>query len=269
VNWDPEQEQDSSVVNEVDDRLAGDLVWELFPDRGAPLAPKSVLVRFGGWTAVACLVAAWWVVAPPVGVFMACLAVAWGDFRRGWQVARSIPDKAGGTVCARFAYAWAAWKLGLTAVLFMFGTAFLAAGWKKPEPPPAFFTAALLVVVGYSLSAMLTALGLVRAYRSGMRVWVGEGVNRARTLLLAMLIVGFTVAVLGPLGMLLTSFVPNRNAGGAESDFSVSLVVGGILALAIVGPVVMLVILDWLSRRVVALGPSKFGAKVPTVGKFQ
>jgi len=42
-----------------------------------------------------------------------------------------------------------------------------------------------------------------------MRVWVDEGVNRARTLLLAMLIVGFTVGVLGPMGVWLAVSVPH------------------------------------------------------------
>jgi hypothetical protein len=34
------------------------------------------------------------------------------------------------------------------------------------------------------------------------------------------------------------------------------------------GPVIILVVLDWFSRRVVADRPGKFGAKVPTVGKW-
>lgn len=144
----------------------------------------------------------------------------------------------------------------------MFGVAFLAR--KQSDVPPAIVTSALLVVGGYSLSAVLTALGLVRAYRSGMRVWVGEGVNRARTLLLAMLIVGFTAGVLGPLCVLLTKGVPYRNASG----IAVGLVVCANFALMIIAPVVMLLILDWLSRRVVADRPSKFGPKVPTIGKW-
>ena len=34
------------------------------------------------------------------------------------------------------------------------------------------------------------------------------------------------------------------------------------------GPVIILLVLDWFSRRVVADRPGKFGAKVPTVGKW-
>ena len=45
----------------------------------------------------------------------------------------------------------------------------------------ALFAAELLWLGGFSLSAALTASGLLAAYRSGMRVWIGDGVNRART----------------------------------------------------------------------------------------
>ena len=48
---------------------------------------------------------------------------------------------------------------------------------------------------GFTVSATLTALGLLAASRSGMRVWIGEGVNRARTLLMGMLVAGFTFIV--------------------------------------------------------------------------
>jgi hypothetical protein len=249
-------------VNEVDDRLAGDLVWELFPQRAAVGAAPSLFARSGRWLVLACIVAVCWLFDRSLAVLIVCLGVAEGDFRHAWRIMRSIPDKAGGTICALFACAWGAWKIGVTAVVFMFLSVFL--GRKQAAVPPAFLTSALLVAGGYVLSAALTAVGLARAYRAEMRVWIGEGVNRARTLLLGMLIVGFTVGVLGPLCVWLSAAVPARN----ESNVSVGLVVGAILALAFIGPVIMLLILDWLSRRVVADRPSKLGPKIPTVGKL-
>ena len=117
---------------------------------------------------------------------------------------------------------------------------------------------------GYLLSATLTAAGLVRAYRSGMHVWVGEGVNQARTLLLAMLIVGFAVAVLGPMCVWLAVGVPHASESGDHVAVELEVMFG----LMFVGPFVMLLILDWVCRRVVADRPGKFGPKVPTVGKW-
>jgi hypothetical protein len=251
-------------MNEVDDRLAGDPVWELFPQRAAGPARGPRRTRYARWLAVACLVAVIWPFSPALGVLIACLAVAAGDFRYGRQLARSIPDKAGGAVCARFTYAWGAWKLGMTAFAFAFATACIA-GRKSSDVPPGFVASLLLCLHGWLLSAVLTAAGLGRAYRSGMRVWVGEGVNQARTLLLAMLIVGFTVAVLGPMGVWLAASAPSARDSG--DVVRVSAVVGAMFALMLLSPVVMLVVLDRLSRRIVADSPGKFGPRVPAVGK--
>ena len=81
-----------------------------------------------------------------------------------------------------------------------------------------------------------------------------------------MLIVGFAVAVLGPMGAWLAASAPH--ARDADDVVRVSMTVGVTLGLSFLGPVVMLVVLDWLSRRVVADHPGKFGPKVPTVGKW-
>jgi hypothetical protein len=252
-------------MNDVDDRLAGDLVWELFPHRAAGPARESRSTGYARWLAAAYLVALTWPFSPALAVLIACLAVGAGDFRYGWQLGRSIPDAAGGTICARFTYAWGAWKLGMTAFAFAFVTACVA-GKKSPEVPPGFVPSMLLCLAGWLLSAVLTFAGLIRAYRSGMRVWVGEGVNQARTLLLAMLMVGFAVAVLGPFGVWLTASAPFARDG--DDVVRVILFVGATIALMLLSPVIMLLILDRLSRRVVADRPGKFGPKVPTVGKW-
>ena len=97
-----------------------------------------------------------------------------------------------------------------------------------------------------------------------MRVGVGQGVNQARTLLLGMLIMVFAVAVLGPLCFWLAVGVPHA---GDRND-GVAWFVGGMLGLMFVSPVVLLLILDWVCRHVVADRPGKFGPKVPAVGKW-
>jgi hypothetical protein len=253
-------------MNEVDDRLAGDPVWELFPYPVPGHAQGSPGGRdYRQWLAMACLVAGCWLLYPPLGVVTVCLAIAARDFRLGRQLARSIPDKAGGTVCARFTYAWGAWKVGCAAFALMFVVMILfsAAGGRR-EVPPAFFAAMLLWMGGFSASAALTASGLLRAYRSGMRVWIGEGVNQARTLLLGMLVLGFTVVVLGPMCLWLTGRFPRPSDGRGDDLWGLLAFFGCMLG----GALVILLVLDWVSRRVVADRPGKFGPKVPTLGKW-
>jgi hypothetical protein len=258
-------------MNEIDDRLAGDLVWELFPARAARPANDSRLARSARWLACAGVVIASGLWSPTLALVMACLAVSAGSFRNGRQLARSIPDKAGGLVCARFTYAWGAWKFSMIALAVAFATPIIVlngrtAGQTAPEMPPVFVASLQLWAAGYLLSAALTAAGLARAYRYGMRVWVGEGVNRARLLLLGMLLAGFTIGVLGPLGLWLAASAPFARDGGDVSR--VTVVVATMLGLIFGGAICTLLVLDCLAHRVVADRPGKFGPKVPAVGKW-
>ncbi len=252
-------------MNEPDDRLAGEPVWELFgPPTPGPAQDAPRKGPYRRWLAVAGLIAVSWWLFPPLAVAVACLAIAARDFRTGRQLARSIPVKAGGTICARFTHAWGAWKLGATALALMFASiATLGPERDGRDVPPVFVASLLFCIGGFTVSAALTASGLLMAYRSGMRVWVGEGVNRARTLLLGMLLVAFTVVVLGPLSVWLSGRFPR--AGDSRADFRFWLASYGLF---LGGPVVILLVLDWFGQRVIADRPGKFGPNVPTVGKW-
>ena len=111
-------------MHEPDDRLAGDPIWELFTDP----APTPASRLLGSWLATAALVAAAWVVSPPLAILIAALAVSLGEFRKGRQLRRAIPDKAGGEICALFRYAWGTWRLGVAAFVLMFVTVLIASG---------------------------------------------------------------------------------------------------------------------------------------------
>ncbi len=249
-------------MSEPDDRLVGDPVWELFPGPSHEVRRSR---RYLSWLAAAGLIVLAWFLYPPLSVIVACLAVAARDFHTGRRLARSIPDKAGGGICALFSYAWGAWKLGITAFVLMFVTISIKmpAG-KGSGPPPEFIAAGLLWFGGFMASAALTAMGLVKAFRSGMRVWIGEGVNQARTLMLGMLVVGFVLLVLMPICLWLVGLAPR--AGDGQDSFLPMML--GLCGCMFGGPVLILVVLDWFSRRVVADRPGKLGAKVPTVGKW-
>ncbi len=251
-------------MNEPDDRLVGDPVWELFPDPSAVHEARRSR-RHLSRLAVAILIVVAWFLYPPLSISGACLAVAARDYQTGRRLARSIPDKAGGGICSLFSYAWGAWKLGVTAFVLMFATlAITVAEGIERDPPPAFIAAVLLWIGGFTASAALTAAGLVKAFRTGMRVWIGEGVNQARTLMLGLLVVGFVFFVLGPMLLWIVGLAPRAS----DSHNSVLPILLGLYGCMIGGSVLILVVLDWLSRRVVADRPGKFGAKVPTVGKW-
>src|SRR5690349_12992696 len=113
---------------EPDDRLAGDPVWEMFP-ASPPPAPGARRYLYG----LAALIAAAWFLWPPLSVALACLSATFQDFRTGRQLARSIPDKAGGRICSLFAHAWGAWKVGATGFVLMFVAAILHAS-RRGEP---------------------------------------------------------------------------------------------------------------------------------------
>ena len=89
-------------MSETDDRIVGDLVWELFPGQpnGASRAGVS-LARVQNGLAALALASGAWVLHPALGVAVICLGVSARDYRTGWRLARSIPDKAGGRVCSR------------------------------------------------------------------------------------------------------------------------------------------------------------------------
>lgn len=129
----------------------------------------------------------------------------------------------------------------------------------------AFIASLLLAAGGLLVSATLTAAGLVRAYRSSMRVWIGEGVNQAGLLFFGMLLTILAFAVIVPIGVCLAAVDPQASRLGEV--ISATGTIGLILAM-LVGPVVILVILDRICNHVVADRPGKFGPKVPAVGKW-
>jgi hypothetical protein len=245
-------------MNEPDDRLVGDFVWELFPTQ----APRRLLT-IGLWF----LAGEMWFLSPPLSVILACLAASYKDLQAGWRLRRTIPDKAGGDICSLFTYAWGFWKLGVAAFAMMAFT-LMVAFYEGVEmvPPIAFLVSMALWFAGFTASAIMTAFGLFKTSWSGMKVWVGRGINQARTLLCAMLIVGFFYSVLAPIGFWLAS--GGAYAGRRVGSAPLFLILMGEFGLMIGAPFVLLSALDRMSKRVVADTPGKLGVKMPAVGKW-
>lgn len=251
-------------MNEADDRLAGDPVWELFPQAVHGLASRGLRsLSFGTCVSVAGLIAAGWFWSPLLAVMAISLAVAYRDFRTGWQLSRSMGARAGGKVCARFACAWGMWKIGTTSFFVCLAVILYCVFTNSVEQPEACFASLLLSVAAFTASAALTGWGVLAAYRSEMRIWLGEGVNRARVLCLAMLIVGFFFGVLVPACIGLAALDPRDWDAGYSGILSAL-----VLSCPLAGSLVILRMLDAIHRRVIADRPGKFGPKVPTVGKW-
>lgn len=262
---------------EYEPELDGDLDWALFP---APERIPSRRERITTCVKAALVIGACWFITPALGITAACAAVSLKDLSTGRRLARVIPDRTGARVCSWFSYAWGCWKVGMTALGTFFLLAALQGGEKKElsQPSPEMFGAlagCLFLFGGFLASAGFTAAGLIAALRSGMRVWIGEGMNQARTLLLAMLLAMFTCFVLIPWTVLLGRFF-TRTAVTSQVEVGWSTSYAFLGALLILGmglflfaaPIFILIMLDRLCRRVVAGRPGKFGPKVPSVGKW-
>jgi hypothetical protein len=250
-------------MDDYDRSLAYDFDWALFPHE-EPGGSRAR--RWGRRLEVAFIVVLTWFVAQPLSIVLACAAVGSGEFLEGRRRAKSIPDRAASRICLLFTYAWGTWTLGVAGIAAFFVIAALNVSLMGYEEFPAgAATALLLAPCGFLVAMLLTAAGLVQALRSGLRIWIGEGMNQVRTLLLGQLIILFMVFAIFPILVLLVGDFPRNGDPGTVVKSS-----WGVLMVALfAGPVAILIILDRIGRRIIASHPGKFGPKVPSVGKWK
>ncbi|MGE3817910.1 MAG: hypothetical protein AB7I30_00600 [Isosphaeraceae bacterium] len=240
-------------MSETDDRLVGDHVWEVYPATRRPTSRGALATRLGVF--VVLIIGGLWV-HPPLGAYFFCVGVAWGDFAQGRTAWRGIPDRWVGFVSACFHFAWGFWKLGVSAFACLFVLTVI--DLKSEEPPPGVPGAVAISLGGFCLAAVLTVLGIVGALRGGLVIWLGEGFNRAKTLLLSMLIVGFVLGFLIPLCLLLVD-----DSRPILNLLTFAALYGGMF----VGPVILLLTRDLLEQRILADRPIEYGRKGPLIGK--
>lgn len=248
-------------MNDLDSTLAEDFDWALFPREEARV---PALKRWLRRLEVVLVLGLVWIIRPSLAVVLACLAVSHGDFRAASLASRSIPDRAAARVCSLFGYAWWGWTLGVAA--FAIGVVAGAARgvvMQEQTMPSEVIAAFLLMPCGFLVAFGLTAVGLILALRGEMRVWIGEGLNQARILLLGLLIIMFMIFGIFPLLVVLGASFDRS----PETLAKVNLIGVVLLASLFVGPVVILIILDRIAGRVLASHPGKFGPKVPSVKK--
>ncbi len=246
---------------ETDDRLDGDLVWEIFEPHAPALGPaRRRFLRSAIFLGLIGVV--WWLV-PPLAVLIVCLAISRRDFRDGHRISRTRPEKAGASIRARFRYAWGAWKIGWTAIGFLFLC--LLAHREGKEPPSALIAILPLAAVGLTASAILTAWAVGSAYWTRPRLRLAEGdLDRAWILLLGMILVGFSYGVILPICVWVDSRFPGFQLGPVQPRpwtpplfaVCVLLIPGGLLWAR-----------ELIAIRIFDLDPGKPGLHEPAVGK--
>jgi hypothetical protein len=217
---------------------------------------------------------------PALTVAVGCLKFGWDALATARWLKRTDPDRARGRICARFYAAWALWRVSLVAVAMMFVLVILLSiveGKRPPNagpvpPPPGFMGACLTAMSGFLLSAWMSNLAVVTAWRRGVRVWVGPEAGRARkgalwppslattararpnragAVVLSALLTDLTVLGLFALIVGLNRAPAPQAGQGAPDAVVLILIFAGIL----VPPFAVLALRDSIRRRLIADSP--------------
>src|SRR5262245_13407384 len=120
---------------------------------------------------------------PALGAMAICLKFGWDDFRTGYWLERTDPDRRRGRCCAWLYLGWGLWKTALVAFLMSVGFAAVT-----PANAPAAGAAQVLAFAGTFFIALLalllatlaTFVAVREAYSGGYRLWLDRAVHRAR-----------------------------------------------------------------------------------------
>ena len=140
---------------------------------------------------------------PAMAVILAAFKFGWNDFRTAFWIRGRDPHRDRGVALFWYSIALGLWKV--TVVSILLSICILAIARRAPRPAIKIFRGGSLTAgMGLVLLTFVPILGAIRARRSGVRVWVnggltharrnqywppiGHGVNSARGLLLASLI---------------------------------------------------------------------------------
>ena len=218
-----------------------------------------------GWLGLFALA---WVVyelthSPAIASVLICLKFGWEDFRAARWIWQADPDPDRRRSLFWLYAAWGLWKTAVVA--FLMSVAFAAVTPRDaplPQAVPqallAFFGTFLTTLIGFGLSALMTALAVICAWRGGVRLWLDSGVHRARRfdfwpptpfcgtrsnrlgflLLTALILLSFTLLVA------LLSAAPRGHGG-----FLISFI------LTITAPVAIVVSREMITRKVWAESP--------------
>ena len=219
---------------------------------------------------------------PSLVVMVGCTKFGWEQLRAARWLRRTDPDKRRGRACRWFYVSWGLWRISVVATLMMFVVLFLFEGLRHRlgapprrgnEPPVQFIVAFLMAFFGIGFATMTSILGVLSAWRGGVRVWVGaEAIdgwrvkswpplgpprkpNRVALLLLTAVPIA-AVSILLPVAAFVVGIAATvaRRIGG-DGAFVATMLVGVMLCL-VAGVIAMMVLVDASKRRIEASSPA-------------
>lgn len=192
---------------------------------------------------------------PALTILVGCLKFGWDEFRAARQTRLHDPNPVRGRALSRFQIAHAFWKISLLATALMFVVATIGSalqvrqGPQRPNGPPIeFITSILIAFVGFLLSGLASFVAVVSALRGQVKIWVGRRENRVKPILLSVILIGITPILL-LLFLPIFGLVLKLNVPGGVMSFVLVLMFGY--------PVAVLILLDWLERRIAARTPAE------------
>ena len=149
--------------------------------------PRTVPSRYRAFIWPALLLLGWvafeLTAQPAIGVVLACGKFGWEDFLTARWLRRTDPNPGRARACRWFYIAAALWKISITATVAMFLIVWVTVAIDpKADPSPQFMTLMLVAMFGFIFSSIVTYVGIVSAYRHGVKVWVEGSVHRDRRL---------------------------------------------------------------------------------------
>jgi hypothetical protein len=222
---------------------------------------------------------------PTISIPLGCVAWGWDEILLSRWLKRVDPDRVRGRVCSRFYLSWGLGRIGLMALAMMFGIIGLqvaaegspAQGNSKP-PPPESVGCLLVSLTGFLLSSAVTSFAVVTALRDSVRIWVGpearwaradavwppqcarprgKSTNRTKRILIGFIITLSTTGLI--VGLFSWPFF------SVPATTSPTITVAIVLLLLIGLPVLILLLLEWLSARIIAPTPSACWSSVDRV----
>ena len=160
-------------------------VVEADPRKNSPAALTSFLSKYWAIWLVIALIVYETTSQPALAAMFACVKVGWDDFALARWLFRVDYRRKGAVLRSAVYVSWGMAKIALTATLVMVATVTLMdflrwAGQPWIQLIRALWGAMMALLIGLTLSGLVTLFAVIMAWASGQKLYVGKAVSRAR-----------------------------------------------------------------------------------------